>query len=103
MLVIAGNLPQVWGPPTWHGRDERPPAAECMRVFARRVGAQCGCPRLAIGYARPAVSRTRRASASRVTAASNTPPMTRNLIEEDSASRSIPLLIEVITRAPVSA
>ena len=44
-----------------------------------------------------------RAIASTITASSRTPPVTMNLTAEESASRSIPLEIEPITRAPSSA
>jgi len=55
------------------------------------------------GQPRPVALRPRRPNASIVTAASSTAPVTMNLVEESNPIRSIPLLIEAITRIPNSA
>ena len=52
---------------------------------------------------RPTRNRCWREAASTVAATSSTPPVTMNLTEEDTASRSMPLAIDPMTSAPSSA
>ena len=83
------------------GRLARRPRRRDRRLAALRLPD----PSLALASDAAALSLRAcwRAIASTVTASSSTPPVTMNLTDEESASRSMPLEIEPITSAPSSA
>jgi hypothetical protein len=82
--------------------DARRPRRQAS-VTTRETSIRGGPSGWSADQARPWAARPRRATASRMTAASNTAPVIMNLMDDSSPNRSIPLAIEKITRIPSSA